>query len=232
MARTKSSASATKDIALVVETVVAPPVAVDSATSEKKPRAKAAKKEKVVDTAASDAVDAPATPEVVDEVAAVADGADKVSTAKRIADTLASLQVAVQARAVQDAQIKSLVSTLGKLSSRNSREEDKRASRKKSAKVPKAGGFNKPSYISDALADFIGQERGTAVTRRHVNKCIHQYAVDNNLRRDGDKRNINPDAKLCALFGFAPDIKTFGYFTMQSHLKQHYLRPPSATEAV
>jgi chromatin remodeling complex protein RSC6 len=68
------------------------------------------------------------------------------------------------------------------------------------AKKPTAGntGFNKALTPSNELAAVIGAE---AVPRTEVTKKVWDYIKKNNLQDSANKRNINADDKLRAVFG-------------------------------
>lgn len=67
----------------------------------------------------------------------------------------------------------------------------------KTARKPNAA-FMKPLKPSPTLAAVIGSE---AVPRTEVTKKIWDYIKKHNLQDASNRRNINADAKLKALFG-------------------------------
>ena len=79
---------------------------------------------------------------------------------------------------------------------------------KKAAKKPSASktGFNAPLTPSPALADVIG---GSPLPRTEIIKKIWEYIRKNNLQDKANKRMINADAKLKALFGGKGQVSMF-----------------------
>ena len=73
----------------------------------------------------------------------------------------------------------------------------KTAKKKKSARKPSAA-FMKPVSPSPALAEVIGSK---AVPRTEVTKRLWAYIKKNKLQDAKNKRVINADAKLKAVFG-------------------------------
>ena len=80
--------------------------------------------------------------------------------------------------------------------------------------------FLTPTKISDELADFLGRERGTKMSRSEITQAINKYIRDNNLQDSKNKRNINPYEKLKMLFKLKPDDEVT-YLNYQSYLIQH-----------
>ena len=73
----------------------------------------------------------------------------------------------------------------------------KKTAKKKSARKPSAA-FMKPVSPSPALAEVIGSK---AVPRTEVTKRLWAYIKKNKLQDQQNKRMVNADDKLRALFG-------------------------------
>jgi upstream activation factor subunit UAF30 len=71
--------------------------------------------------------------------------------------------------------------------------------------APKTG-FNQPLTPSKELAAVIGAE---AVPRTEVTKKIWDYIKSNKLQDEANKRNINADTKLQAVFGGKKQVTMF-----------------------
>jgi upstream activation factor subunit UAF30 len=82
--------------------------------------------------------------------------------------------------------------------------------------APKANSaFMKPMSVSDELAQVIGNG---PLPRSEVVKKLWAYIKKNNLQDPANKRNINADAKLQAVFG---GKKTVNMFEMTKLVSQH-----------
>ncbi len=66
--------------------------------------------------------------------------------------------------------------------------------------------FMKPMKISDELAEVIGKG---PMPRSEVVKKLWVYIKENNLQDSKNKRNINADAKLKAVFGGKGTVSMF-----------------------
>lgn len=74
----------------------------------------------------------------------------------------------------------------------------KKAATKKTAKAASGGGFMKELGISDALAAVIGNK---PLPRTEVTKKLWAYIKKHGLQDPKNKRDINADDKLKAVFG-------------------------------
>ena len=101
-------------------------------------------------------------------------------------------------------------------------------------------GFAQKTKISDELCDFLGVEHGTKMARTEVTQHLIKYIGENELRKEGNKRNINPDEVLERLVGgsedrrhtmeerkkIRPDTEVtdeLTYFNLQVHLNKHFI---------
>ncbi len=73
----------------------------------------------------------------------------------------------------------------------------------------------KPMSVSAALAEVVGQG---PMPRSEVVKKLWVYIKKNNLQDPANKRNINADAKLQAVFG---GQKTVNMFEMTKLVSKH-----------
>jgi chromatin remodeling complex protein RSC6 len=80
--------------------------------------------------------------------------------------------------------------------------------------------FSIPVRISDELADFLGKEKGSMLTRPEITRGINQYIRVNNLRDNENREKFNLDAKLSSLFKLN-DGDNLTYFKIQKHINQH-----------
>jgi chromatin remodeling complex protein RSC6 len=77
-----------------------------------------------------------------------------------------------------------------------------------------------PSKISDELAEFLGKEKGTIMSRTDISREINKYIRINNLQDNYNKRNINPDANLLNLLklNYGDQLT---YFNLQKYISPH-----------
>jgi chromatin remodeling complex protein RSC6 len=218
MARTKTNTTASKESAPVV-VAVQEPVSVPSepASAAAAPTKKSSRK---AEKAAAVVAVAPVVVEAAEvEAASTEVVSEKTSSARKLADELASLKKLMAERSILDSKFKATIASINKASDKLIKEEAKRSIRKKNTQTSK-GGFNSPVCISDALADFMGVSHGTVVTRNVVNKFLHDYVTNNNLRKEGDKRLWVYDQALFTLLGKSA-VDEIGYFNLQTHLAPH-----------
>lgn len=90
----------------------------------------------------------------------------------------------------------------------------KKAVKKKSARKPSAA-FMKPLTPSAALAEVVGSK---PLPRTEVVKKIWVYIKANKLQDKANKRMINGDAKLKAVFSGKSQVSMFD---MAKHLSKH-----------
>ena len=85
---------------------------------------------------------------------------------------------------------------------------------KKSARKPNAA-FMKPMSPSAALSEVVGSK---AIPRTEVTKKLWAYIKKNGLQDSKNRRNINADSKLVAVFG---GKKTVSMFEMTKLVSKH-----------
>lgn len=91
-------------------------------------------------------------------------------------------------------------------------------------------GFEKPTRISDELAQFLGKEVGTEMARTDVSKQINNYICENNLQRPDNGRFILADAKLDSLLK-VPEGDELSYFNLQRYMKRHFIKSDASVAA-
>ena len=94
-----------------------------------------------------------------------------------------------------------------------------------------SSGFLKPVPISKDIAKFAGWDVKEMKSRVEVTKALCNYIKEHNLQNESDKRQINPDSKLCKLLNFDPKTSSqpLTYFYLQTLLKDHF---PKSVKAV
>ena len=85
---------------------------------------------------------------------------------------------------------------------------------KKAARKPNAA-FMKPMQPDDVLAEVVGSK---AIPRTEITKKLWAYIKKNGLQDAKNKRNINADDKLKAVFG---GKKTVNMFEMTKLVAKH-----------
>jgi chromatin remodeling complex protein RSC6 len=82
----------------------------------------------------------------------------------------------------------------------------KKVAKKKVAKKTSTSAFMKPMKISDALAKVVGSK---PIPRTEVTKKLWGYIKKNKLQDKVNKRNINADDNLKAVFGGKKQVSMF-----------------------
>ncbi len=91
-------------------------------------------------------------------------------------------------------------------------------------------GFTKPVLITNELADFLGLEHGSYLSRVETVRLIHHYIIDNNLQDQNDKRHIIVNGKLANLLKYDKDKHGELYYTvLQKLIQQHFIKNLSDT---
>jgi len=80
--------------------------------------------------------------------------------------------------------------------------------------------FEIPTTLTEELNTFLGNPKGTQMSRSAVTKAITKYVKDNNLK---NKHDINPDAPLRKLLAVDESIQ-LSYFNLQRYLNKHYVK--------
>jgi chromatin remodeling complex protein RSC6 len=86
--------------------------------------------------------------------------------------------------------------------------------------MPVTSKFTTPIIISNNLAEFLGLEKGTKMTRIEVTREINKYIRKNNLQDFEDRRKINPDAILTKLFKLNQTVQ-LTHFNIQRFITPH-----------
>ncbi len=198
---TKKSASKT-ETPVVAAPVVAAPVAAAASKATKKAEPKAVAAPVVTPAPVAAAVAAPAA--VEEDIAA--------SLQKSIEDLhtqLSSLKAAA-------ANAANALKTIEKQSARLAKKAGKRTKRVSTGPCV----FTVPVKISDELCTFLGNPKGTEVSRSAVTKGVIAYAKTHNLM---DKQTIKADAALRKLLSVNETDK-LTILTLQKFLRRHYVK--------
>tara|TARA_B100001964_G_C14258100_1_gene613573 strand:+ start:5275 stop:5883 length:609 start_codon:yes stop_codon:yes gene_type:complete len=125
---------------------------------------------------------------------------------------------------------KKVVKTLKK----NTRGKQRRVLKEGQTRGP--SGFTIPALISDELAKFLGEKKGSLVPRTEVTRAVNLYVKNKNLQNPSNRKIIIPDAKLKKLLGPLDTVnkhkKTgltdsevgYTYFNLQKYLKPHFIK--------
>ncbi|HYM92911.1 MAG TPA: SWIB/MDM2 domain-containing protein [Chitinophagaceae bacterium] len=100
------------------------------------------------------------------------------------------------------------------MATKKAKKPAKKAAKKKSTRKPSAA-FMKPLTPSAALAEVVGSK---AMPRTEVVKKIWVYIKANKLQDKNNRRMINADAKLKAVFGGKNQVSMFD---MAKHLAKN-----------
>lgn len=100
--------------------------------------------------------------------------------------------------------------------------------------------FVKPQNISDELADFLGLEHGSTLSRTDVTKRLHEYIQTNKLQNEKNMREIVPNKALTKLLNYkqkdcvdpTPNKKgeaknpngVLYYWVMQKLIQRHFTK--------
>lgn len=228
---TKTSSTETTTPASTTSTVTTPVAEVTaSSVAAKAPRAKKAKattepaaEAPVVVAAAAPVQTTPSTEEAAAssssdaEVPALDQSIDFVAKLQQVSLLLSSLKV--EYRMMERRWAREL---------KAAQKQSSRRKRKASNRAP--SGFVKPTLISDALADFLGRERGTQMARTAVTHDINTYIREHNLQNSSNGRIINPDQKLSTLLNLT-GAEELTYFNLQRFMSPHFAKSVKATDS-
>ena len=117
--------------------------------------------------------------------------------------------------------IKSEYRALEKKWTREIKQAQKAAKRKRKVGNRAPSGFVKAARISDELAAFLGVNKGVEMARTDVTKEITAYVKKHELQDPTNGRDINPDAKLKKLLHIGADDK-LSYFNLQKFMSPHF----------
>lgn len=227
---TKTSSTETTTPASTTSTVTTPVAEVTaSSVAAKAPRTKKAKAttepavEAPVVVAAAPVQTTPSTEEAAAssssdaEVPALDQSIDFVAKLQQVSLLLSSLKV--EYRMMERRWAREL---------KAAQKQSSRRKRKASNRAP--SGFVKPTLISDALADFLGRERGTQMARTAVTHDINTYIREHNLQNSSNGRIINPDQKLSTLLNLT-GAEELTYFNLQRFMSPHFAKSVKATDS-
>lgn len=133
-------------------------------------------------------------------------------------------------RAAVGGNIKFLRSSLKKVHQLQS--DVRRVARKK--RVTRQGnnnsGFLKKALISDEMADFLGLDHGSTLSRVECTKLLHAYILKHELQNPDNRREIIPDRSLTKLLSYNKKPVAQGghgtlfYYVMQKLIQAHFVK--------
>jgi len=87
-------------------------------------------------------------------------------------------------------------------------------------------GFNKPTGITQLLADFTGWDVNKKYSRIETTRFLCKYIADNKLQNPKDRRQIIPDEKLSKVLGYDPEIskEPMTYFRLQTYIQPVFIK--------
>ena len=212
MSMSSKKVVAPKKVAPVAAPVVAVPVAAPLTAADKKVVKRAASVEPAASVAAPSVAETP------------------VEQAEETSWQVELKAVQDQLSAIRDAAALAL-GALKRLEKRASREiKDAAKNRRKARREASEGAERKPSVfktpipVSDELAVFLGEPKGSLMSRSGVTKAISVYVKEHKLN---DKHAIKADSALQKLLGVsATDELTI--FNLQRYLNPHYIKTVKA----
>ena len=145
---------------------------------------------------------------------------DKTSAAAQLLEEKNQAQANFQLIMNTVSALKVNMKNIDKLTARVVKEAAKSSKKKKVSNG--LSGFEKPTLISDELATFFGKDKDTRMARTEVSKLIHEYVKSHNLQKEGNRRVIEPDAKLKKLLAIDSSKEELTYFNLQKYLKKHF----------
>jgi chromatin remodeling complex protein RSC6 len=225
-ATTKTAAPKTTKAKAVKEAapVAAVPVPV-AAAPVSAPATKAKKAEKTVAAVVPVAAEGPASPAVnVVTPATVSDEDVSTTLLKTIADLQEQVQVMKTGLSTMAAALKTVERQAGRVIKKVARRRRAKTTETGEAVEPKPCIFTKPVQVTDELNSFLGNAKGTQISRASVTKGVMAYARSHSLL---DKQTINADASLRKLLSLKEgDVLTI--LNLQKYLRNHYVKPAVA----
>lgn len=119
------------------------------------------------------------------------------------------------------ADVKKLQKNVNKQVRESNKRNRKRRGTDASGNKRPPSGFAKPTKISDALCQFLGQPSGTEMARTEVTKHLTKYIKEHKLQDPANKRIIMCDAQLSGLLNVNPSDEVT-YFNLQRYMKPHF----------
>jgi upstream activation factor subunit UAF30 len=212
MARTKTTKSVETAAPVVIESVVAAPVAASAPVVKK-----ASKKTNKAVVAATPTATSAST-SVDEAVVECAEG--EAPIAEQSVEFLAKLQQL----GVLISSLKAEYRTLEKKWTRELKTAQKQSSKRKRKAGNRApSGFVKPTRISDELAKFLEKPSGSEMARTEVTREINTYIRAHNLQDKENGRKINPDTKLATLLKLKKSDE-LTYFNLQRYMSPHFAK--------
>jgi hypothetical protein len=198
--------------------VAAVPVPVAAAPVAAPVKAAKAKAEKAV---APVAADGPASPAVNMLTPATVSDEDVTTTLlKTITDLQEQVQSLKSGLSTVAATLKTVERQAGRVIKKVARRRRAKTTETGEAVEPKPCIFTKPVAVTDELNAFLGNAKGTQISRASVTKGVMTYARSHSLL---DKQTINADAPLRKLLSLKEgDVLTI--LNLQKFLRNHYVK--------
>ena len=178
------------------------------------PAPKTTKKTETPAPTPAPAVEAAASPAVVEEAAPVS------TVFGQFGEFMAKLQaVSSQFSALRtefrglERQVSRELKAAAKLSAKRKRKTGNRA----------PSGFVKPTLISNELAAFLGKPEGSEMARTEVTREINSYIREHKLQDKDNGRKIIPDKKLTGLLKIKKG-EELTYFNLQKFMSPHFAK--------
>lgn len=124
-------------------------------------------------------------------------------------------------------ELKSMVLRLGKMY-----ENDiNKAIKTKNGKLERAGGINTKKKVPDKLAEYIGIDKGTEMSRPEVAKEIHAVLNQRGLKDKNNRKIMRADKETMKVFGLddyvntvedPDDLKGFTFRTLPTYIAKIY----------
>lgn len=140
-----------------------------------------------------------------------------------ILNTLSQLKTQITSTTLQ-------LKNLEKQVKKEMKNKNKEISKNKNRGNRKPSGFAEATSISDELCDFMGKQKGEKIARTEVTKYICNYINEKGLKKEDNKKIINPDTKLKNLLG-VNDNSEITFFNIQRYMNKHFIKTKKNQEA-
>lgn len=173
--------------------------------------------------------------EEVNDKKALTPGVESAKSSKVVPDMklddnitlqMETLSTTIQSLITQLKSAQSELTSLKKNYAKELKSKNKLLAKKKNTnRLP--SGFAKPCKISKEMAKFLSLDENELIARNQVTKLINQYIIDNDLRNEKDKRQIQPNKQLTKLLNLSGD-EQLSYFNLQKYMKHHFIKEQTA----
>ena len=173
--------------------------------------------------------------EEVNDKKALTPGVESAKSSKVVPDMklddnitlqMETLSTTIQSLITQLKSAQSELTSLKKNYAKELKSKNKLLAKKKNTNRQPSG-FAKPCKISKEMAKFLSLDENELIARNQVTKLINQYIIDNDLRNENDKRQIQPNKQLTKLLNLSGD-EQLSYFNLQKYMKHHFVKEQTA----